>query len=356
MAEAVDWALAGRIARRVAGTEPLAESYLYHSLEPDFAEATVKAEELVAVETGLRSLDGPARGRVIDRGQWIDANIRSFQRLLKPLTDSLAERLSDGRMSTVSGRVGAVQLGSILGWMSRRVLGQYDLLLTEDEDPADQDLVYYVGPNVLALEKRFAFPPGEFRLWLAVHELTHRAQFTGVTWMRHHFIDLVQQTLEAVDPDPDRILKAVKTLISERRAGHSTTLDGGVALLFASEEQRLILDEISGLMSLLEGHGDITMGRAGGDLIPSSDRFHRVLHNRRSSAKGVARMMQKLMGLDAKMAQYEQGEKFIEAIEAERGNDAVLAVWQDVSNLPSIAEIRAPELWMDRVPALLSAD
>jgi len=240
--------------------------------------------------------------------------------------------------------------------MSRRVLGQYDLLLTEDEDPADQDLVYYVGPNVLALEKRFGFPPGEFRLWLAVHELTHRAQFTGVAWMRQHFIDLVQQTLEAVDPDPDRIIKAVKTLITERRAGHSTTLDGGVALLFASDEQKLILDEISGLMSLLEGHGDITMGRAGGDLIPSSERFHRVLHNRRSSAKGVARMMQKLMGLDAKMAQYEQGEKFIEAIEAERGNDAVSVIWEDVTNLPSIAEIRSPEQWMDRVPSLLAAD
>ena len=180
MTEAVDWALAARIARRVAGQEPLAESYLYHSLEPDFAEATVRAEELVALETGLRSLDGPARGRVIDRGDWIDANIRSFQRLLRPLTDSLQEKLAEGPMAGVSGRLGAIQLGSILGWMSRRVLGQYDLLLTEDEDPEDQDLVYYVGPNVLGLEKRFGFPPGEFRLWLAVHALTPRAQSTGV--------------------------------------------------------------------------------------------------------------------------------------------------------------------------------
>ncbi len=356
MTEAVDWALAARIAKRVAGEEPLAASYLYHSLEPDFAAATVRAEELVANETGLRSLDGPARGRVIDRSQWIDANIRSFQRLLRPLTDSLTERLPDGAMSHVSGRIGAVQLGSILGWMSRRVLGQYDLLLTEDEDPQDQDLVYYVGPNVLALEKRFAFPPGEFRLWLAVHELTHRAQFTGVPWMRPHFIGLVGQTLDAVDPDPDRIMKGVKKLIAEKRAGETTSLDGGLALLFASDEQRQVLDRITGLMSLLEGHGDVTMGRAGGDEIPSSDRFHKVLHQRRSTATGVARVMQKLMGLDAKLAQYEQGERFIEFIEQERGQEAVNVIWEDLDHLPSIAEIREPQVWLDRVPAGASVE
>jgi coenzyme F420 biosynthesis associated uncharacterized protein len=355
MSDAVDWALAARIAKRVAGHEPLADSYLYHSLEPDFAEATVQAEELVALETGLRSLDGPARGRVIDRNDWIDANIRSFQRLLRPLTESLTEKLADGPMSRATERMGAVQLGSILGWMSRRVLGQYDLLLTEDEDPQDQDLVYYVGPNVLALEKRFGFPPGEFRLWLAVHELTHRAQFTGVPWMRQHFIGLVGQTLDAVDPDPDRIMKGVKTLIKDRRNGDTSSLDGGLALLFASDEQKMILDQITGLMSLLEGHGDVTMGRAGGDLIPSSDRFHRVLHQRRTQPAGVAKIMQKLMGLDAKLAQYEQGEQFIAEIERERGVEAINVVWEDVAHLPSIAEIRDPAEWMNRVPAAASA-
>ena len=92
--------------------------------------------------------------------------------------------------------------------MATRVLGQYDLLIIEDEDPEDQDLVYYVGPNVLALEKRFGFPPREFRLWLALHEVTHRAQFTGVPWLRAHFLSLVNQTLDAVDPDPKRFLDA----------------------------------------------------------------------------------------------------------------------------------------------------
>src|SRR5437763_1083338 len=100
-----------------------------------------------------------------------------------------------GTGAAVTRRVTAVELGALLGWMSTRVLGQYDLLLVEDENPEDQDLVYYVGPNVLALEKQFGFPPREFRLWLALHEVTHRAQFTGIEWMRPHFLSLVEASL-----------------------------------------------------------------------------------------------------------------------------------------------------------------
>ena len=105
----------------------------------------------------------------------------------------------------------------VLGWMSGRVLGQYDLLVIEEEDPGDQDLVYYVGPNVLALEKQFAFPPEQFRLWLALHEVTHRAQFTGVPWLREHFIGLVHETLGAVDPDPKRIIDGMSRMAESLR-------------------------------------------------------------------------------------------------------------------------------------------
>ncbi len=112
-------------------------------------------------------------------------------------------------MAPVARRVAGAELGVLLGWMSSRVLGQYDLLVIEDEHPEDQDIVYFVGPNVLALEKRFAFPPREFRLWLALHEVTHRAQFTGIPWMREHFLGLVHATVDSVDPDPKRLLDAL---------------------------------------------------------------------------------------------------------------------------------------------------
>ena len=180
MAGPVDWELAERIAVRVSGREPFAESYHYASLLPDFEELTAEAEELVYRATGLRSLAGPARARVTDRAGWVRANLASFARLLRPLTDKLDERVGGSRLAPIARRATGAELGLLLGWMSTRVLGQYDLLIVEEENPDDQDIVYYVGPNVLALEKRFAFPPREFRLWLALHEVTHRAQFTGV--------------------------------------------------------------------------------------------------------------------------------------------------------------------------------
>ncbi len=119
----------------------------------------------------------------------------------------------------------------VLGWMSTRVLGQYDLLIIEEESPLDQDLVYYVGPNVLSLEKQFAFPPREFRLWLALHEVTHRAQFTGIEWMRPYFLDLVTQTLDAVDPDPKRFLAVLGRVAEARRNGANPLADGGIMAL-----------------------------------------------------------------------------------------------------------------------------
>jgi coenzyme F420 biosynthesis associated uncharacterized protein len=343
----VDWDLAQRVAERLAGREPLAESYLADSLEADFAEFTPVAERLVASETGLVSRLGPARARVISREEWIAANIASFQRLLRPLIAKLADKMGTGPLSGLTRRFAALELGAVLGWMSRRVLGQYDLLVIEEESPHDQDLVYFVGPNVLGVEKRFAFPPREFRLWLALHELTHRAQFTGVPWLRPYFLDQVESLVAEVEPDSERLLAALRRVRAARRDGTST--EGGMAMLLATDEQRATLDRLSGLMSLLEGHGDVTMSRAGADLVPSAARFGRVLQARRSQQTGVNKIVQRLLGFEAKLAQYEQGERFIAAVEAERGSRGIEPVWAAAHNLPTLAEIRQPDLWLRRV-------
>jgi coenzyme F420 biosynthesis associated uncharacterized protein len=349
----VDWQLAERVAVRAAGREPFAESYLAHSLQRDFDEATAEAEELVAQTTGLRSMSGPARARVTDRAGWVRANVSSFQRLLRPITDKLGDKIGSSVTSGVARKVGGLEVGMLLGWMSARVLGQYDMLVIDDPADAaaeDQDLVYYVGPNVLALEKRFAFPPKEFRLWLALHEVTHRAQFTGVPWLREHYLGLVQQTLESVDPDPKRFLDALGKVVDDLRSGRKPLEDGGIVTLLATPEQRLVLDKVGGLMSLLEGHGDITMDRAGADRIPSADRFARVLRERRASANPAAKLVQRLIGLEAKINQYAQGERFIEEVERLGGGpDALDPVWRGASWLPTLAEIREPEEWLDRV-------
>src|SRR3546814_12406779 len=127
--------------------------------------------------------------------------------------------------------------------MSGRVLGQYDLLVIDDPaeaSPEDQDLVYYVGPNVLALEKRFAFPPREFRLWLALHEVTHRAQFTGVPWLRAHYLGLVQQTLDSVEPDPKRFLDALARVVDTLRPRRTPRDEGGMTTLPAPPHTRVV--------------------------------------------------------------------------------------------------------------------
>lgn len=349
MGAAVDWSLAEKVAVRAAGREPFAESYHYASLSADFEELTALAEDQVADATGLRSDAGAARARVTDRQGWVRANIASFQRLLRPITDRLEENLASNPFAPVASRVAGAEMGMVLGWMSSRVLGQYDLLVIEDENPADQDIVYFVGPNIIGLEKRFAFPPREFRHWLALHEVTHRFQFTGIPWMREHFLGLVQQTVNAVDPDPKRFLDNLGRLAADLRSGKNPLDDGGVMAVFASPDQRAVLDQVAGLMSLLEGHGDVTMDRAGADQIPSAERFGAVLRQRRQQANPAAKILQKVIGLEAKLKQYEQGERFIEAVEKEGGTELLDKAWIDPANLPSIAEIREPGAWIARV-------
>ncbi|MCA1692286.1 MAG: zinc-dependent metalloprotease, partial [Actinobacteria bacterium] len=261
-----------------------------------------------------------------------------------------------GPVAGVGRSVAGAEVGALLGWMSTRVLGQYDLLVIENEEPEKQDIVYYVGPNILALEKRYGFPPREFRLWLALHEVTHRAQFTGVPWMRQHFLSLVEQSLGAFDPDPKRFVDALRRALDQIRAGQNPLDEGGLVSLFATAEQSAIFRQIQGLMSLLEGHGDLVMDRAAADRIPSAGRFKQVLHQRRQ-ATGPTKLLQKLIGLEAKLRQYHDGERFLEAIE--RADPAYVALlWQGPEWLPSIEEIRQPQSWLDRVqlpPAELEA-
>ncbi len=354
MTEPIAWDLAERVAVRVAGREPLASSYHFASLQPDFEVLTAEAEELVAAETGLRSLAGPARARVTDRAGWIAANIASFKRLFRPWLERLRPALGgqSGRpadpLAPVARTVAGAQLGMLLGWMSTRVLGQYDLLLIEDEAPEDQDIVYYVGPNVLALEKRFAFPPAEFRLWLALHETTHRAQFTGIPWMRQHYLGLVESGLSPDNVDLRRLTEGLRRAVGEVRAGRNPLDEGGLIAILAGDDQLAVIQKVQGLMSLLEGHGDITMDRAGVDRIPSAERFQRVLRQRRIQ-HGPARILAQAIGLEAKLKQYEQGERFIETVEAAGGPDLLARAWQAPELLPSLGEIRDPARWIERV-------
>ena len=352
----IAWDVAERLASRVANHKPNPPAYQLRALEADFAELTEQAEELVEAETGLCSLAGPARARVTDRAGWVGANVASFRRLIGPVAERLASAMehptkvgpfSLGLPEGISRQITGTQVGLLLGWMSTRVLGQYDQLLIEDDHPEDQDIVYYVGPNIVALEQRFGFPPREFRLWIALHEVTHRAQFTGVPWMREHFLSLVNSTLASIDPDPKRLLEALRRSARQVRSGHNPLDDGGLLALLATPAQFEAIQEIGGLMSLLEGHGDVTMDRAGADRIPNAGRFSGALRERRRQ-HGVAKVVSSLIGMDAKLRQYEQGERFIASVEGAGGPDLLAKVWQGPEWLPSWDEIRDPQTWITR--------
>jgi coenzyme F420 biosynthesis associated uncharacterized protein len=355
----IDWALAERVARWVSGRTSAPATYRPAAMQRDFDEMTARAEGLVAEATGL-AVDSPGRGRVIDRPAWVAANIASFQRLLAPTLGKLAAHKPTSPLSGVapglsrqlagmSRSANGTQLALVLSWMSTRVLGQYDLLLTDGVDEENQDIVYFVGPNVAAIEERHGFEPAEFRLWLALHEVTHRAQFMAVPWLRSYFVSLVEAGLEPIGSDPRQMIDALRRAAQEIRAGRSPMRDAGMIGLVATDGQLAALQRIQALMSLLEGHGDVTMDRAGADAVPGAEHFSAVLQQRRDQAKGPAKLLQQILGLEAKMRQYAEGEKFVRAVEQAGGRQLFDLVWQGPEWLPSLAEIRDPAIWVSRV-------
>jgi coenzyme F420 biosynthesis associated uncharacterized protein len=349
--EPVDWDLAERVARRFAGREPIAASYLGGSLHSDFSTVTAHAEELVAGYTGLHA-PGTASGCVLDRPQWIHANVASMRRMLHPLTARVGERMARSPVAPIGRRVAGTEMGVLLGFMSQRVLGQYDLLVPDDagsEMTTDgRGAVYYVGANILGLEKRYAFRPRDFRLWIAIHEVTHRAQFTAIPWMKQYFLSLVGQALAIVDPDPGRLVQVMVRAADELRKGRNPLDEGGLVALFASHEQRGVLARVQALMSLLEGHGNSVMNSLGRAHVAGQERMARVLQARRRS-RGVAGILYKLLGLESKLRQYELGETFVAAVERAGGPRAIDAAWRGPEYLPTVDELARPGEWLSRV-------
>ena len=342
----VDWALASRVARRVAGHDPLGASYLTGSLRADFDEVTREAETLVAEHTGLHA-PGTATATVLDRGGWVDVNVASMRRLLAPLTDRVGARMARSPIAPVGRSVAATELGVLLGWFSQRVIGQYDLLVP-DEDDSHGDAVYYVGPNVLSLEKRYAFRPREFRLWVAIHEVTHRAQFCGIPWMHDYFLGLVGNAVGMVDTDPRMLIRSLLRAAGELRQGRNPLEEGGLVALLADDEHRDVLGRIQALMSVLEGHGNRVMNELGRVHVAGQDRMARVLRARRQST-GMTGVLYRVLGLDAKLRQYEVGERFIEAVEEQAGPRAIDAAWRGPEWLPRLDELSEPSAWLARV-------
>lgn len=346
----VSWDVARKVAVQALRLAPTLDEATTSRFVKEVEAAANSAQILVEKSTGLVSLAGPPNAVVVDRIGWVDANIHSFKRLLQPLVTRLAERQRGfaGVASPASAAVSGAEIGLVLAWLSSRVLGQYDLFASEADGG---DALYFVAPNVVALERRHAFPPQEFRLWIAIHELTHRAQFTAVPWMREYFLGLVERGTALSPPDAKALMASLLSAFEAIRAGRNPLADGGVIGMLASKEQLVTLHEAQALMSLLEGHSDVVMSSAATAEIPGAKRFARVLAERRASSKGFSKFLQQFAGFDAKLRQYEEGERFVEALVDAGGDELFAKVWASPAMLPSMEEIRNPAIWVARAQA-----
>ena len=307
-------------------------------LEEEFAELTAEAEVLVQKRRGFVLSPARRRARVTDRPGWVTANVASFQRLLRPLTQKLEAAMSKPAPmlgpvamrvpAQVSRNISGVQLGLLLGWMSTRVLGQYDQLLIEDERPRRPGHRLLRGPQRHRAGRPVRFPtspvPAVDRTARSnPPSAVHRRALVAATFPRPCALPAGRGR-----PGPEALIEALKTGGRARRRDGKNPLDeGGLMALLASPEQRQALDRIGGFMSLLEGHGDVVMNRAAQGRIPQAQRFARVLQQRRQRS-GAAKVVSSLVGLDAKLKQYEKGERFIDAVEKAGGRELFDRVWQ----------------------------
>jgi len=340
-ARLVDWDTAVGVGRRVGGSGPSLFAVDRARLREDLAEAVPHAEALVSEFTGLRAEGFRSRAWVMSRGEWVRANLLGLQRLLEPL----AQRMLVARPSRSDVRRKALgaQIGLLLGYMSKKVLGQYDVFLPPD----DEGLIYFVGPNLAEVQRRYGLPARDFHLWVALHEVTHRVQFGGTPWLLGYLSRQVNAYLDTAQLDSKQLVEQLKRATAEIRSGVDWR-GGGALLLLMTPEQRELFRRMQAMMSLLEGHATFVMNRVGAGRVRDLDRMRRALKERRR-ASGVERTFQRAIGFESKVRQYDVGERFVSTVVERSGMDRLNIVWAEEANLPTLEEVVDPDRWLARV-------
>ncbi|MFE5484736.1 zinc-dependent metalloprotease [Streptomyces sp. NPDC056527] len=365
-AEMVDWNLAVATATRLLRPGPEVSREEAREVVAELRRHAKASEEHVRAFTrmipeGHEPRDTPVL--VVDRAGWVRANVAGFRELLSPLLDKMQERRSNTPggtvLGTVGGKVTGVELGMLLSFLASRILGQYETFAPATRDlPAGDNgggRLLLVAPNIVHVERELAVEPHDFRLWVCLHEETHRTQFTAVPWLRDHLQGEIQSFLGATEVDPSTVVERLREAAQALAGGGRPEGEEGepgpsLVELVQTPEQREILGRLTAVMSLLEGHADYVMDGVGPQVVPSVAEIREKFQQRR--ARGASRLdlaLRKLLGLDAKLRQYRDGERFVRAVVDEVGMDGFNRVWTSPNTLPTKAEIAKPADWVARV-------
>ena len=345
----VDWALAGRTARRLSGQGPATTREEAAAVVRELHEAAAAAVAHVEGLTGLHPVEGGPvpEVAVVDRPGWIDANTTGMAALLDPLAGALLERSENppGPLATAIGsRATGVQAGGVLAFLSSRVLGQYEVFGTGGR-------LLLVAPNIVATEQKLGVDPSDFRLWVCLHEVTHQLQFTAVPWLRPYLESQIAEFVEATDLTADVLRERLQDVLRSVAGAVRGDDDGseGLMALIKDPRQREVLDRVTAVMSLVEGHAEYVMDGVGPDVVPSVRTLRKRFAQRRKGRGPLDRVMRRLLGLEQKMKQYAEGRIFVGGVIDLVGMDGFNRVWEGPANLPRIEELTAPALWVERV-------
>ncbi|MCW2601051.1 MAG: coenzyme biosynthesis-associated protein [Frankiales bacterium] len=333
----VDTDLAAWVAARLAPPGPQLSLTEAADVVLMLRDLTEQAEQHVRDVTGLHGVVGPAT--VVDRAGWAKANAEGFDVVLAPLEETLLAKQNKVG-AAVTAKVTAVQMGTLLSWLSSKVLGQYEAFQPEGQEGR----LLLVAPNIVEAERKLGVDPHDFRLWVALHEVTHRTQFTAIDWLHAHVRAEIAALLKASSlDDPDALLRRLKTVAARPRGG-------SLVELLQTPEQRVVMDRVTAFMSLLEGHAEHVMDGVGPSVVPSVQQIReRFEARRREKGNPLERLLRRLLGLDLKALQYAEGSAFVRAVVGSVGMAGFNRVWESPATLPTRAEIKAPLDWVARV-------
>ena len=352
----IDWSAAVKVGIAAAPAGPVISPLDAATAVADLRHYSRSAELTVREVTGLGSGLPVLDGVVVDRPGWIRATAEGMAILAQPMTNRLADQMQAKRTPGKKHRAGhrpaggpsavaAAPIGTVLGYLSGKVLGQFDPFVADPAQPDHPGRLLLVAPNIVTVERALHLPPKEFRLWVCLHESTHRLQFNAVPWLEGHFTSLVARFAEEADLDASELVSRIVAAFRGRR-------EPGTSWIEASQTpgQRAVFDQLLAMMTLLEGHADHVMDAVGPQVVPSVAKIRAAFSARRKRGGGpVDRLVRSLLGMDLKMQQYVKGGSFVRAVVDRIGMNGFNAVWQSPATLPTRAEIADPATWVARI-------